>query len=182
MNLPQQLQQHLKYPPLQAIDAGTGLAENEGAFDSLDQSVLITFLAGIYKATRTKETAAAINSRLGAEGLLTDIFGNTTEVINTIQQFSHQPENIVRQKLLEVSAGYLSLVQLQIPGEATIQKEDYLHNYMGTQRSEILKYAPSGLKLGNLLNDEALEDNTNKMQGPVSSLMHKIENAFSKSE
>jgi hypothetical protein len=71
-------------------------------------------------------------------------------------------------------------MHLQIPNDQT-QKDDYLQSTMSAQRSEILKYLPGGLKLGELLNDEGLDDNTNQMQGPVSTLMHKIENAFSTS-
>ena len=182
MNLPQLLQQHLQYPALQTIDATTGLPENEATFDSLSQSSLITFLAGLYKATRTKETANLINRQLNGRDLLNDIFPTIEEVVNTVAAFCNQPKNVVKEKLLEVSNGYLTYVQQQIPGDAEIQKEDYLHNYMSAQRSEILTYIPSGLKLGDLLNDKSLEDNTNKMQGPVSSLMHKIENVFSKSD
>ena len=34
--------------------------------------------------------------------------------------------------------------------------------------------------MGQVLKEESLDDNTNKMEGPVSSLMHKIGSAFSK--
>jgi hypothetical protein len=33
--------------------------------------------------------------------------------------------------------------------------------------------------MGDLLNDEALDDRTNKMEGPISNFMHKIENNLS---
>ncbi len=182
MNLPTQLQEYLNYPKLQMIDANTSLPEDETTFNALTQAVLITFLAGLYKVTRTKESAAVINRQINAQQLLTAIFTNEDEVVNAVTAFTNQPNNIVKEKLLEVSTGYLAFVQLQTPGTDEIQKEDHLYNLMTAQRNEILKYLPPGLKLGDLLNDQALEDNTNKMEGPVSSLMHKIENAFSKSD
>jgi hypothetical protein len=33
--------------------------------------------------------------------------------------------------------------------------------------------------MGKVVHEETLDDNTNKMEGPVSSLMHKIGSAFS---
>ena len=179
MNLPQQLQQYLNYPALQVSDVNTGLPEDEKTFDRLSQSALITFLAGLYKVTRSKESAALISKETNAQQLLSAIFNNEEEM-KTIATYADQPIGAVKLKVAEVTNGYLVFIQ-QLPVEET-QKEDYLQNLMSDQRHEILRYVPVGLKLGELLNDGSLEDNTNKMEGPISSLMHKIENAFSKSD
>lgn len=179
MNLPQQLQEFLKYPALQVSDVNTGLPPDEKTFDRLGQATLITFLAGLYKVTRSKESAVTISSQSNPQQLLPIIF-NGEEEMNTIAAYADQPIGVVKIKIAEVSAGYLNLMQQQ-PVEET-QKADYLQNLLTDQRHEILRYVPVGLKLGELLNDGSLEDNTNKMEGPVSSLMHKIENAFSKSD
>jgi hypothetical protein len=40
-------------------------------------------------------------------------------------------------------------------------------------------YLPAALQIGVLLNDDTLDDATNKMEGPISSLMQKIGAAFS---
>ena len=50
---------------------------------------------------------------------------------------------------------------------------------MNSQRHNILVYLPAALYMGDVLNDEGLDDKTNKMEGPVSNLMHRIENSFS---
>lgn len=181
MNLPQQLQEQLNYPALQVINANTGLPENEQAFDALSQSTLITFLSGLYKATRTKESAVAINSQVNGQELLSLIFKDEADVQNTIAAFAKQMIDVAKDKLEEVSNGFLVIMQQQNTNKAA-NEESYLQNLMSAQRSEILKYLPTGLKLGALLNDKSLEDNTNKMQGPVSTLMHKIENVFSKAD
>ncbi len=178
MNLPQQLQEYLKYPALQIIDANTGLPADGKAFDALGQSVLITFLAGLYKATRIKENAVVLSSQTNATQLINTIFNNEGEVLHTIAGYTNEPINIVKVKLAEVSHSYITFLQENATADET-KKEGYLQNMMTGQRSEILKYVPGGLKLGDLLNDPSLEDNTNKMQGPISTLMHKIENVFS---
>jgi len=33
--------------------------------------------------------------------------------------------------------------------------------------------------MGDILNDDTLDDRTNKMEGPISNFMHSIENKFS---
>jgi hypothetical protein len=50
---------------------------------------------------------------------------------------------------------------------------------MSDQRHHILVYLPASLQLGELLNDSGMDDQTNKMEGPISNLVHNIENKFS---
>jgi hypothetical protein len=38
------------------------------------------------------------------------------------------------------------------------------------------------MQLGRLLEDDSLDDRTNKMEGPISNFMHSIENKFSGNE
>jgi hypothetical protein len=180
MNLPQQLQEYLKYPPLQTIDPNTGLPADQSTFDPLTQGALITFLAGLYKATRTIEGASEVSRQKDPQQMETVIFGNQEREIEALASYAKQDINRVKRKLTEVAVGYRSFIQQQ-DGQET-NKESYLQNLMTSQRNEILKYIPGDLKLGELLQDEVMDDNTNKMEGPVSTLMHKIENVFSKSD
>ena len=181
MNIPEQLQQKLNYPPLQVIDANTGLPENEAQFDELRQSVLITFLAGLYKSTRTKEGAFLISSQITATALLSSIFVNQEAITEQIASNTNQTFDLVKTKLEEVATGFLSIDEYKSNATAT-NEDDNFKTLLTSQRHEILRYLPGKLKIGDLLNDESLEDNTNKMEGPVSSLMHKIENAFSSAD
>jgi hypothetical protein len=50
---------------------------------------------------------------------------------------------------------------------------------MNDQRHQVLVYLPAPLQLGDLIHDESLDDRTNKMEGPVSNFMHKIEDKLS---
>lgn len=180
MNLPQQLQEYLNYKKLQIIDANTGLPEDEKEFDALGQSALISFLTGMYKATRTKDNIVVINSKSDATGLLKSIFVDLEKVLDNIATFSRETTIVAKEKIEAVSAGFINYLE-QI-GTAETETPDFLQNLMTSQRHEILKYLPAGLKLGDLLNDDTLEDESNKMEGPISSLMHKIENSFSTSD
>ena len=51
-----------------------------------------------------------------------------------------------------------------------------LRSYMNSQRHTILSHLPAVLKIGDTLNEETFDDRTNKMEGPISSFLHKIEN------
>ncbi len=178
MKITEQLQQLLNYPQLQVIDANTGLPENEAEFDALSQSALITFLAGLYKATRTTEAAALINSQKTSTDLLSSIFTKEEDITAKIALYANETADTVNRKLDEIATGFLSIDEYKSQ-DAGASTDDNLKTQLTSQRHEILKYLPGKLKIGALLNDTTLGDNTNKMEGPVSSLMHKIENIFS---
>ena len=50
---------------------------------------------------------------------------------------------------------------------------------MNDQRHGILVHLPAAMQMGDVLNEESLDDRTNKMEGPISNFMHAIENKFS---
>ena len=50
-----------------------------------------------------------------------------------------------------------------------------LRSFMNSQRHSILSHLPATMKMGDILNEETFDDRTNKMEGPVSSFLHKIE-------
>mgnify|MGYP005830936863 CR=1 FL=1 len=54
--------------------------------------------------------------------------------------------------------------------------------YLSGQRDIILSYLPQPLQAGVFLKDDTLDDNTNKMGGPASGFLRKVENLFSDSE
>ena len=181
MNIPEQLQQLLNYPVLQVINPNTGLPDNTAEFDALSQSTLITFLAGLYKATRTKEGSFLVQSQESATDLLSSIFAKEEDITAKIALFTNQTTANVKVKLNEIATGFLSIKE-PIGIDTDTSKDDNLKTLLTSQRHEILRYLPGNLKIGNLLNDLSLEDNTNKMEGPVSSLMHKIESIFSSAD
>ena len=53
-----------------------------------------------------------------------------------------------------------------------------IKNLLTNHRHNILNHLPGAIGIGNILNDGTLDDRTNKMEGPVSSLMHAIEKQF----
>ena len=178
MNLSQDLQEFLKYPALQKMDATTGQPENENLFDIVSQSVLVIFLTGLYEATRTKENALVIQEQKTTKELLDKMFTNKAAVLIHITEFTKKDGNYINTKLDEVANGYLQVIQ-QSDYAAALQKEKGLEDLLSSERHTILLFLPPGLKTGELFNHETIDDNTNKMEGPVSTLMNKIGDAFS---
>jgi len=178
MNLFQDVQEFIKYPALQKIDPTTGLPENENLYDIVSQTVLVTFLTGLYENTRTKENAAIILEQKTTKELFDKMFKNKAAVVNHITEFTKKDDNYINTKLEEVANGYLQVIQ-QSEYAAALQKEKGLEDLLSSERHKILLFLPPELKTGELFNHQTIDDNTNKMEGPVSSLMNKIGDAFS---
>jgi hypothetical protein len=70
----------------------------------------------------------------------------------------------------------VKVVKENLPAEAGIKEVKVFFN---DQRNHILLYLPAALNMGELLHDNTLDDNTNKMEGPISSLIKNIGSAFS---
>ncbi len=181
MNLSQDLQEFLKYPVLQKIDATTGHPENEKLYDIVSQSVLIIFLTRLYEATRTKEDAEVIKQQQNAKGLLDKMFKNKAAALTDIAEFTKKSEKYINTKLEEVAGGYLQVIQ-QSKYTVAFKKEKSMEGLLSNERHKILPCLPPGLKTHKLFKDETIDDNSNKMEGPVSSLMNKIEDVFSEDD
>ena len=54
-----------------------------------------------------------------------------------------------------------------------------MKTYVTDQRNNILVYLPAELQMSTVVNDNTLDDRTNKMEGPMSNSMHFIEKIFS---
>lgn len=181
MNLSQDLQAFLNYPVLQKIDSSTELPENEDLYDAVSQSVLIIFLTGMYKATRTKLNAEEIQKQQNSKDLLDKIFENKAAVLTVIADFTKRKENFINSQLETVANGYLKLIN-QSNYAVELKKENSLEDLLTSERHKILLCLSPKLYAGKLFNDESLDYNTNKMEGPLSFLLNKIEDVFSEDD
>jgi len=178
-NIVEAVQEKLGYAPLQKIDPNIQETkeQDQSASQKLAQAAIPAVLTAIYKFTRTDDGCNAIINGSAKDDWTELIYqGNKSIVAQHISRYSgvsitealHQMKNIADEsiKILQEVAGK--------DGAA-----DKLKVYMNAQRHNILVYLPAALNMGDLLHDEALDDRTNKMEGPVSSFMHKIEDTFS---
>jgi hypothetical protein len=91
--------------------------------------------------------------------------------------YAREPNQQPVVKMNAIANEAVKLVKNNLPENAGIKDVKLFFN---DQQHYILPYLPVELNIGELLNDSTLDDKTNKMEGPVSSLVQNIGNAFSK--
>lgn len=182
VHLIQLLREQLNCPPLQKIDPNTQDTAATGAelyADKLMQAVIPSVLTGFYKLTKSKEGAALFLRGNISTSWATMLFGdNQPIVISHIADYSGAEKAEVIRQIEEAANETAGLITANAsPG--TIPTEEQIILFMKDQRNDILHHLPAALQIGGLLDDSTLDDHTNKMDGPVSGLMHSIEKAFS---
>ncbi len=180
INLLETIQQNLGYAPLQKMDPNTHLIiENANTPDEerFSQAAIPAVLAGLYKYVQSDEGANDFLSKENSFDWMSSIFGEgKEEVMQSIAKYSHiSGENQVT-KMNQIADEAVRLVKENVSAESTLQE---VKEFMQGQQRNILLYLPDQLNMGVLLNDTTLDDNTNKMEGPVSSLLQSIGSAFS---
>lgn len=176
-NLVEIIQKNLQYPALHKIDPNLQDLKNKEAGETLDllaQSAIPAVLAGLYILSRKNEGCIAIMAADRIEDSLRVIFkGREDKVVEKVARYAGVSANQADSHLENIADEAIRLVQESVPANKSPQ---HLRQLMDGQQHTILVYLPAELKMGHLLKDETLDDRTNKMEGPVSGFMHRIEN------
>lgn len=175
-NLIEAVQRHLAYanleresPNAQHLSAGGGSPHPE----KLDQACISAVLAGIYQYTREEKDAGNLLKPKHQPTWLEVIFEQyPSKLEEKIVAYTQCKSNLIRQRLFAVAEKAVQEIQRRLGEHAT--GRDVKH-YMTGQRLAILTRLPSGLHVGKLVNNNSLDDATNKMHGPFSDFMHWIE-------
>jgi len=181
-NIIESIQKSLGYPELQKIDPNTQEVKNPGNIspqDYLRQAAIPAVLTGIYKFTRTEEGNAEILKGELKGILLSLIFGNTKdEVVEKVSRYTGNSVEYTSGKMEDIARGAVTVIREHLKNEPSSAS---VKDLLTAQRHNILVYLPASLQLGDILKDETLDDRTNKMEGPVSGVMHTIGQVFSAS-
>jgi len=144
--------------------------------DKLAQATIPSVLTGMYKYSRDVHQAETVLQNDFVQNWETKLFGdNTARLKREVASYAGVSEAEANEKLNDVFKRSIDVIK------ANVQKQDgtAIKNLFTDQRTNILSHLPAAIGLGKLLDDNSLDDRTNKMQGPVSNLMHSIEKAFS---
>ena len=183
INLLEKVQEGLHYPPLQKIDPNTQQPGNDTTTlnnDRFSQAAIPAILVGLYKYSSTDEGAKDILHGGKSENWISKIFDNTKhEVTETIASYINEPKKTSFEKMNIIAGEAVKITKQNLPEEASGKD---VKTFFSNQLNNILPYLPAALHMGDFLNDTTLDDNTNKIEGPISSLMHKIGSAFSTPE
>ena len=182
MNLPEILQQHFNYAPLQKIDPNTQSVINNkvtGA-SAFGQAAIPVILIGLYKLTRSDSGAQAIISgEISANWVQTIFSAQYQKIITSVADYANNSYEDTERKLNQIAIRAVELIK---DTAAPDYKVIAIKEFIGNQRNNILTYLPGALHTGELMNDTTLDDRTNKMEGPVSSLMQAISSGFTGSD
>jgi hypothetical protein len=181
INLLETVQRNLGYPPLQKIDPNTqAVVENikTPGEHKFSQAAIPAVLTALYKYVQTDAGAAEVLRGDNSTNWVNKIFqDNKNPIIETISSYASEPGDYPVMRMNEIANETLKVMKENLPGNADIKQ---VKLFFTNQRKNILLHLPAALHMGDLLHDDTLDDNTNKMEGPISSLIQSIGAAFSK--
>ncbi len=177
INLVESVQQKLNIQELQKIDPDTGkVFDTDKLSDKFYQLAIPAVLTGLYDFTRVDETNRNILN-VASGNLLSLIFGNKKDaVISKISEFTATSVNETNDKLQNIGSASITTIKENL-SENPLDKE--VKDFLTGQRHNILSYLDPALQIGDIFKDSTIDDSTNKMEGPVSGLMHNIGQIFS---
>lgn len=179
-NIVEIVQNDLGYPAIQKVDPNiqeTKENNNTSSREKLAQAAIPAVLAGFFSFTRNEKGCNYILAGGGQKNWLDTLFGDKKDMaVEKIAHYAGIPLDDAAIHMEDIAREAIIIIHEASGEKPTTGK---LRSYMSSQRHNILVYLPAALQLGDLVNDNAMDDRTNKMEGPVSSLMHGIENKLS---
>jgi len=174
------LQEYFGYPPLQKIDPNT--QEIAGGDDHqpfrLGQAIIPTAIVGIARFLSTEQGLRSFRSGETYPNWGSRIFGrNNIELCKRIADYSNLRWEEVTPKMHEVIDRAFWMIRSK-----GIVNDDELRNFIEHEKNLTLIFLPATLKLGELLGNDALDDRTHKMEGPVSNFIKKLGGSFDSAE
>ena len=181
VNLIKTIQENLGFSPLIKIDPNTqepATDNGEDAANKFSQAAIPAVLTGLYRFVQSDEGAAEFLKGDSSTNWVSKIFDdNRKEAIQKISDYALQFNADPVAKMNAIANEAVKVTKENLAADAGIKE---VKLFFSDQKNSILVYLPAELRMGELLHDNTLDDNTNKMEGPISSLMQSIGSAFSK--
>lgn len=183
INILEELRKNLNLPALKKVDPNTQevkIKTDEEREHKLIQAIAPAAVAGIYDGARSEEGLTFLAGTSSSSDWLSLLFGkNAPEVKKRISQYTDNSEEAVQTHFNMIAAEAVKILRANATGD---DKKISIRNIAGAQRDWFLPYLPAELRIGTLLEDNTMDDRMNKMEGPVSSFMHKVETVFTGQE
>ncbi|HEY6436944.1 MAG TPA: hypothetical protein VIY47_10150 [Ignavibacteriaceae bacterium] len=173
------IQKELGFPALQKMDPNIQDTKETPSTDQAKfaQAAIPSVLAGFFRYTRSDKGCNHILAGGGPKSWSDTIFEDKKDiVVEKVAHFSDLPIEVTAQRMEDIA---LTAAMIIHKGAGEQPAAEKIRSFMSGQRHNILVHLPASLQLGDLLNDNAMDDGTNKMEGPVSNFMHNIENKLS---
>jgi hypothetical protein len=179
-NLIETIQKNLGYPPLHKVDPVNHEVKNadrNSSRERLAQAAIPAVLAVLYKYTRSEKGRNTILSgNKKGSWLDTILEKKENAAVDKVAHYAGVQRGEAEQAMEQIAD---EAVRVATDSMGKNPSQENLKTMIGSQRHGILVYLPAVLQMGSLLEDDTLDDRTNKMEGPMSNLMHNIEDKFS---
>ncbi|MBX3255462.1 MAG: hypothetical protein KF862_15080 [Chitinophagaceae bacterium] len=180
-NILEAVRQQLGHGPIQKVDPNSQEVKHVEALSSgekLAQAAIPAVLTAFLMFTKSDDNAKQVlnHSHIGLQDLFA---GKQNEVVKSIVDYCGAPAAEVENTMEKITQQVVPVLLHAAGPEPAAEK---ICSYLAGQRHTILTHLPASLQLGELLGDNSLDDRTNKMEGPVSSIAQTIGNALSGSE
>ena len=180
MNIIETIQKNLGFDTLKKIDPNTQETVGEDTVmgnSAVAQAGIPAILLGIYNKLEESPDLNLLHAEKG--NVLENIFGKSTEkVVSQIENYSKVRDKHIAQQLEHIAAESVRVIK---EGIGNPPDENHIRNFVAKNKPDTLLYLPPSLELGTILKNNNLDDRTGKMEGPVSTFMHKVEKAFNTS-
>ena len=182
MNIVETIAKSLGYSDIQKIDPNTQQV-TDGApahgTNSLGQATIPTVLLGIFDRLNQNQDISWLSTPASSGNWMPAIFGKrSAEVISHINAYTQIKTNSNIHDIEHIAGEAVRVVKENIQGKS----DNDITGWAATNRKDVLLYLPASIEMGKILKNENLDDRTNKMEGPISNLMHKLEGAFNSSQ
>jgi len=174
-NLVDAIQKNLGYPPLEKVDPNSQEikgAKKMSSATKLPQAAIPAVLAAMIKYSDGTDGINLLTLNENKSWLGTFYGGKEKDAVKKVADYAGVSMEEAERNMEDISNEAVRLVKDTIKGPDA----EKLRSYMNSQRHTILSHLPAVLKIGDTLNEETFDDRTNKMEGPISSFLHKIEN------
>ena len=182
-HLIQTIQETLGYAPLHKISPNSQETKekwHQTVGENLAQAALPAVLTGIFKFTRNHENCQSLLQSGTNEDWLHILYdGREKQAVEKVANYAGASADETERHMENIADEAISEIKKRLGENAT---PDNVKDLLNGERHAILAHLPAALQLGTVLKDETLDDRTNKMEGPVSNIMHKIGNTLSGSD
>ncbi|MCU0320881.1 MAG: hypothetical protein MUE72_00610 [Chitinophagaceae bacterium] len=182
INLLEMVQLNLGFPPLLKIDTTTDMVfinDTTAKEDTFSQAAIPAVLAAMYQYAESDKGAADILNSAEKKDWVKQIFDeNSVAVLGTIANYADLSKEDVMKQMNTIAHEAVKITKANLTIDAGIKE---VKNFYKSQINTILLYLLPTLHMGTFLQNNTLDDDSNKMEGPISSLMNSIGNAFSAS-
>jgi hypothetical protein len=174
-NIVETIQQKLGYSPLKKVDPNTQEIKDARKLapkEKLPQAAIPAVLAAAIKYSDSKDGINLLTGDDNQNWLTTIYCGKENEAVQKVADYSGVNPDEARKHMDNISKETVAIARSIVKSPDA----EKLRSFMNSQRHNILSHLPASMKMGDMLNEETFDDRTNKMEGPVSGFLHRIEN------